>query len=144
MQKEEHTKEHVDYIMRLVSKELEDISSREDIQCKMSYLEGMKRGIQIKQEEEKKKKCVEKILEKIEEIDQKVNKYKKKIIITFEDGSIKTYFHTRGDQTNQEAAGEILNAMNRCGEKEFIMYKNVIIRPKYIKFIEVFDIESND
>lgn len=144
MQKEKHTKEHVDYIMRLVSKELEEISSRQDIKCKMSYLEGMKRGFDLKQEEENKKKYVEEILEKIEEIDQEVNQYKKKVIITFKDGSSKTYFHTREDQTNQEAAGEILNAMNRCGEKEFIIYKNIIIRPKYIKFIEVFDIESND
>lgn len=137
------TDENIAYIMLIVSKELESIATRDDIKCKFSYLEGMKRGFQLKQEEEQKQEKLEKIFKK-EEFDEQVNEYKKKIIITFEDGSSKTYFHTREDQTNQEAAGEILNAMNRCGEKEFIMYKNIIIRPKYIKFIEVFDIESND
>lgn len=144
MQKQEPTKEHLDYIMRLVSKEFEDISSRKDIPCKMSYLEGMQRGIQLKHEEEKKKECIEEIIEKIDEFDKEVTEYKKKIIITFEDGSTKTYFHAQEDQTTQEATGEILNAMNRCCEKEFVMYKNIIIRPKYIKFIEVFDLESNN
>lgn len=137
------TDENIAYIMLIVSKELESIATRDDIKCKFSYLEGMKRGFQLKQEEEQKQENLEKIF-KTEKFDQKVNQYKKKIIITFEDGSTKTYFHTREDQTNQEAAGEILNAINRCRENGFIFYKDIIIATKYIKFIEVFDIESND
>lgn len=137
------TDENIAYIMLIVSKELESIATRDDIKCKFSYLEGMKRGFQLKQEEEQKQENQEKIF-KTEKFDEEVNQYKKKVIITFEDGSSKTLYHTREGVTIEEVTAEINNCLNRYPNNGFIVYKDIIIRTSYIKFIEVFDIESND
>jgi hypothetical protein len=137
------TDENIAYLMLIVSKELESIATRDDIKCKFSYLEGMKRGFQLKQEEEQKKENLEKIF-KTEKFDQEVNEYKKKIIITFEDGSYKTLFHTKEDTTLLQVISEIQNEFNKCAKNGFVFYKDIIIATKYIKFIEVFDIESNN
>lgn len=139
--KEEKTadNDNIAELMLIVAKELEEIANREEIKCKFSYLEGMKRGFELKQQEEKKKQSIQKV---IKEIDEVLDKYKKRIVITFTDGTSKTLYHIEENKKVQEVIGELINDFNRCGKNGFIAYRDIILKPNHIKFIELFDIEN--
>lgn len=139
----QHDNDNIAELMLIVSKELEDIAKRDEIKCKFSYLDGMKRGFEIKQQEEKKNQALEKVVKEIDDaLGKVIGNVKKKIVITFTDGASKNLYHKGENKKVEEVTSEIINDFNRCGENGFIAYRDVILKPNHIKYIEVFDIEN--